>query len=86
MVRTQLFLDNAMHLRLRSLARRQGRTVSDLVREALERTFGTGSIDELRRTRRAVMGIWRDRKDIGSTHAYVRRLRRDTHRVKRARP
>ena len=81
MVRTQLFLDDSMHLRLRTLARQQGRTVSELVREALDRTFGTGAIEELRRTRRAVMGIWRDRKDLGSTRAYVRRLRRDTHRV-----
>jgi hypothetical protein len=83
MVRTQLFLDNAMHLRLRTLARQQGRTVSELVREALERTFGAGTIEERRRTRCAVMGIWRDRKDLGSTREYVRRLRRDTHRVAR---
>jgi len=37
MVRTQLYLDVRMHRRLRELAERQGRTVSDLVREAVGR-------------------------------------------------
>jgi len=37
-VRTQLYLDEEMHGRLRELAERQGRTVSDLVREAVART------------------------------------------------
>ena len=83
MVRTQLFLDNAMHARLRVLARQQGRTVSELVREALDRAFGGGTVDERLRTLRAVAGLWRDRKDVGTTRAYVRRLRRDTHRVGR---
>jgi hypothetical protein len=76
MIWTQLFLDESMHLRLRTMARRQGRTVSELVREALERAFGTGSIEELERTRGAAFGIWRDRKDLGSTRAYLRRLRK----------
>ena len=36
MVRTQLYLDEAIHARLRDLARKQKRTVSDLAFEALE--------------------------------------------------
>ncbi|MBI1796077.1 MAG: ribbon-helix-helix protein, CopG family [Candidatus Eisenbacteria bacterium] len=83
MVRTQLFLDNAMHARLRVLARKQGRTVSDLVREALERAYGGGSVEERLRTLKAIEGLWRDRKDIGSTYEYVRNLRRDTHRLRK---
>jgi len=80
MVRTQLFLTEAIHARLRSLARIQGRTVSDLVREAIERAFGHGSADERERTLRAIEGIWRGRRDIGDTDEYVRRLRRSTRR------
>jgi hypothetical protein len=79
-VRTQLYLDEAIHRRLRGLARRQGRTVSDLVREALVRTYGRPDADEQERTLRAIEGLWRDRTDLGSTAAYVRRLRRDTRR------
>jgi len=80
MVRTQLFLDDTMHARLRTLARKQGRTVSELVRDALARAYGTSTADEEIRTLRGIVGLWRDRKDIGDTHAYVRRLRKDTHR------
>jgi predicted DNA-binding protein len=80
MVRTQLFLDEAMHARLRALARKQGRTVSELVREALARAFGSRTVDEQMRNWKAIEGLWRDRKDIGSTREYVRSLRKDTRR------
>ena len=83
MVRTQLFLTETIHSRLRSLARRQGRTVSDLVREALDRAFGQGPQDEREKTLRAIEGLWRGRRDIGDTPAYVRGLRRNTRRPTR---
>ena len=86
MVRTQLYLDEAIHRRLRKLATKQGRTISDLVREALVRTYAVPDADEHERTLRAIEGLWRDRNDLGSTDAYVRRLRRDTGRVRRLRP
>jgi len=35
MVRTQLYLDEAIHRRLSELARKQGRTLSELDRDAL---------------------------------------------------
>jgi hypothetical protein len=82
-VRTQLFLDEATHARLRALARRQGRTVSELVREAIARAFGGGTAQERLRTSKAIQGLWRDRKDIGDTYEYVRNLRRDTHRLRK---
>jgi hypothetical protein len=40
MVRTQLDLDEALHRRLEEIAQRQGRTVGDLVREAVTRFIG----------------------------------------------
>lgn len=85
MVRTQLYLDEATHARLRDLARRQGRTVSELVREALVRTYGAAGPKQLLDSLRAISGIWKDRSDIGATDEYVRRLRRDTHRLRRPR-
>lgn len=78
MVRTQLYLDDAMHRRLRDLARRQGRTVSDLVREAVARTYGQADLEELERTLRGIEGLWRDRDDLPDTEEYVRRLRSGT--------
>lgn len=82
-VRTQLYLDEEIHARLRDLARKQGRTLSDLVREALTRAYGEGGSDERIRTLDAIEGLWRDRDDIGKADAYVRRLRRDTRRTRR---
>lgn len=78
MTRTQLYLDDTVHRRLTRLARQQGRTLSDLVREALNRVYGDVDVDEQLRTLRAIEGLWRDRDDLGDTDAYVRRLRRDT--------
>ena len=80
MVRIQLYLDEAVHRRLRGLARQQGRTISDLVR-----AYGAGA-DEREGTLRAIEGLWRNRTDIGDTRGYVKRLRRDTHRLRRLRP
>ncbi|MFQ5740056.1 MAG: CopG family transcriptional regulator [Acidobacteriota bacterium] len=82
MVRTQLYLDEDIHARLRELARKQGRTVSHLVREALTRVYGAGGPDERLTTLRNIEGLWRDREDIPKTDAYVRRLRRDSRRAR----
>ena len=80
MVRTQLFLSEAIHTRLRLLAKKQGRTVSDLAREALERVYGNPTTDERERTLRAIEGLWQGRSELGSTNAYVRSLRKSTRR------
>jgi len=83
--RTQLYLDEAVHQRLTRLAKQQGRTLSELVRDALARVYGAVGPAEQLRTLRAVEGLWRDRDDLGGTHAYVRRLRSDTKRSQRSR-
>ena len=83
MVRTQLYLDEAIHARLTQLARKQHRTISELVRDALARAYGPGGPDERLRTLRAIEGLWRDRTDIPDTDTYVRRLRNGTRRKNR---
>ncbi len=80
MIRTQLYLDEDVHERLRVLAAKQGRTVSDLVREAVARAYGPAAVDDRLSTLEGITALWRDRKDLGATDAYVRRLRRDTRR------
>ncbi len=84
MVRTQLYLDKAVHRRLGRLAAQQGRTVSDLVREAIARAFGADT-DERRATLDGIAGLWHNHADLGDTDAFVRRLRKDTRRARRAR-
>jgi hypothetical protein len=71
-------LDEELHLRLKQLARKQGRTLSDLVREALARVYAPSGVDERLATLYAIEGLWRDRDDIQDVGAYVRQLRRDT--------
>lgn len=83
MIRTQMYLDDEMHQRLKSLARKQGRSVSDLVREAVARAYAPVGVDECQSTLRAIEGLWRDHEEVGDTHEYVRRMRADTHRIKR---
>ena len=80
MVRTQLYLDEDLHEHLRALARKQGRSLSELVRDAVRRVYGVD--DERRRseTLEAMAGLWRDREKIGATNEYVRRLRKNTRR------
>ena len=85
MTRTQLYLDDAVHARLTALARRQGRSMSDLVREALARAYGEDREDERKNSLKAIEGLWKDRSDLPDTGAYVRRLRRNT-RSRRLRP
>ena len=85
MTRTQLYLDDAIHARLTALARRQGRSLSDLVREALAKAYGADREDERKSSLKAIEGLWKNRSDLPATGAYVRRLRRDT-RSKRLRP
>jgi predicted transcriptional regulator len=84
MVRTQLYLDETLHRRLGRLAAQQGRTVSELVREAIARAYGADSADRLT-TLDGITGLWEHRADLGDTRAYVKRLRKDTRR-KRRRP
>jgi predicted transcriptional regulator len=81
MVRTQLYLDDEMHSRLRALSEQQGRTVSDLVREAVARAYGPVTEDRLT-SLEGIAGLWEDRDDLGATDAYVRRLRKDTRRTR----
>jgi len=82
MVRTQLYIDEDLHEHLRELARKQGRSLSELVREALRRVYGGDDVGRRRQTLEEVAGLWRDRDEIGETSEYVRRLRKDTRRTR----
>jgi hypothetical protein len=80
MVRTQLYLDEKLHARLKDISKKQGKTISELVREALLRVYGRASVEDLRASARGIYGLWKERDDIGDTEEYVRRLRDCTRR------
>jgi hypothetical protein len=77
MKRTQIYLDDGQRRRLDRVAKRTRRTVSDLIREAIDVRYGaTPNKDFLDALRAGTFGVWKERRDLGQTDGYVRRLRR----------
>lgn len=77
MRRTQLYLDDDVWNALHARARKQGTTISDLVRQAVRDRY-LGNLDERCKAMEALVGIWKDRTDLPDSTEYVRSLRRDT--------
>ena len=77
--RTQLYLEEDLWNALHERARRQGTTISDLVRKAAREQYM--SLDgERRAAMEEIVGLWKDRTDLPDTETYVRGLRKDTRR------
>ena len=77
MRRTQLYLDDDLWKLLHTIARQSGGTVSDLVRNAIREKYGQNSARR-KEACEAIVGLWKDRTDIGEADDYVRELRRDS--------
>lgn len=85
MKRTQLYLQEDLWKLLHIRSRQQGRSVSDLVRDAIQEKYGM-SREARREALRGIIGLWKDRDDLpDSTSTYVRELRREKRprRIKR---
>jgi hypothetical protein len=78
--RTQMYLDDAQILELKHRARQSSRSVSAIVREAIDEKLAQPADTRFEDAFNAAFGIWRDRDDLGPTDHYVRRLRGDTRR------
>lgn len=74
MRRTQLYLDDDLWNALRTRARNEGTTVSELVRQAVRERF-LGKLEERREAMQGLVGIRKDRSDLSASVGYVRRLR-----------
>jgi hypothetical protein len=77
--RTQLFLDEDLWKVLHVRAGQLGTTVSELARQALREKYSDPAAKR-RDAMEAVIGIWKDRDDIGSTEKYVRESRKGSGR------
>jgi hypothetical protein len=75
MRRTQLYLEDEMWQALQLRARQSGSTMSELVRKAIRDTYLASSIDR-KAAMTGIVGLWKDREDIGDPQEYVRKLRR----------
>jgi len=76
MKRTQLYLDEDLWSALHSRARREGTTISGLVREAARERY-LGGREERGQAMRAIIGMWKDRPEFADSIEYVRNLRGD---------
>ncbi|TMC41993.1 MAG: CopG family transcriptional regulator [Chloroflexi bacterium] len=77
MRRTQIYLDDRQRRKLDRVAKRTGRTVADLIREAIDARYTASPREDfLEALRAGAFGVWKERADLGTTDAYVRRQRR----------
>jgi len=75
MRRTQLYLHESTWKMLHIRARQLRVTISELVRQAVQEKYETSPANR-KEAMQAFVGIWKDRKDIGDSTAYVRKLRK----------
>jgi hypothetical protein len=77
MRRTQIYLDERQRRKLDRVAKRTRRTVSDLIREAIDARYAAPPREDfLEALRGGTFGLWKGRNELGTTDAYVRRQRR----------
>jgi Ribbon-helix-helix protein, copG family len=75
MRRTQLYLDDDLWNALHAQARREGTSISDLVRQAVRERY-LGKLDERRAAMRAFVGVRKDMPEAYDSEKLVRGLRR----------
>ena len=74
MRRTQLYLEDDVWTALHVRSRQSGLSLSELVRQAVRgRYMNPGA--RRQEAMRALVGLWKDRPEVGDVEAYVRRLR-----------
>jgi Ribbon-helix-helix protein, copG family len=77
MRRTQIYLDDEQRRKLDRVAKRTHRTVSELIREAIDVRYGAAPKEDfLEALIDGAFGVWKDRTDLGTTDRYLRGLRR----------
>ncbi len=64
MQRTQIYLNEKDHLRLNQLSSHSGKTISQLIREAIENFLRKNSNPDRLSLLKQGKGIWKDRNDL----------------------
>jgi hypothetical protein len=82
MKRSQIYLPAEQWRRLDALGHQTRRSVSHLIRQAIDSVYQGKPVDDFDRILEGISGLWRDRKDLPATQTYVRTLRRGN-RLKR---
>ncbi len=77
MKRSQIYLSVSQWSILRALSHQAHKSVSQLIRDAIEKVYKKPDTD-FETALRQGFGIWKDRKDLPPTDEYIRRLRKST--------
>ena len=77
MHRTQVMLEEHQYARLKRESEATGRSIGELVREAIDEKYAP-SQDRVWAALRASFGAWADRDDIGDAAEYVEKIRSET--------
>ena len=75
MKRTQLYLHEDVWKALHIRSRQQRTTISELVRQAVREKYGSSPASR-GQAMQAIVGLWKNRKNLPDSEAYVRRLRK----------
>jgi hypothetical protein len=70
-------LDDQLWKLLHQRAHKERTTVSELVRQAVRDQY-LGNLEKRREAMDSLVGLWKDRDDLGDSTEYVRDLRRGT--------
>ena len=79
MRRTQLYLEDDLWQALQLRARQSGATMSALVRKAIRDVY-IGAATDRKAAMAGIIGLWKDRDDIGPIGKYIRQLRKGSRR------
>jgi hypothetical protein len=74
MHRTQIMLEESQYQRLKRESASTGRSIGDLVREAIDEKYDSKQ-ERMWKALEASWGAWADRDDIGTGAEYVERIR-----------
>jgi len=77
MKRTQIYLKNEQYDNLIIESKKTGKTMSELIREAVSYKFGITRKIDFNDVIDSVAGLWENRKDIKSGKDYVDNIRKD---------
>jgi len=75
MRRTQIYLEESTWKALHIRAKQLRVTISELVRQAVREKYES-SLENRRQVMQAFVGLRKNRKDIGDSTAYIRKLRK----------
>ena len=77
MKRSQIYLPMEQWRFLGILSHQMHRSISELIRQALDRVYKPDARLDFKKSLSGVAGLW-ERRSLPPTHSYVRRLRRGT--------